>query len=450
MENRLLPQNPEAEKVVLGSIMGNHNVLSSIEMLLDDESFYYPLHKRIWQAIQTIDRRGDCPDMIAVMAELNKQPDPLDAFQFSQIGTSYSSNVYQHATHISELGKRRRFIQIMEVFLAQGYAKSRDLQELVAEVESQLKHLYIESQEHVHTLDEAMNNVLRQMEKNMTGEGELSGTATGFSELDEKSGGLQTSDLVVIAGDTSQGKTSFAVTLARNAAMKGASIAYYSLEMKKEQIAARIMSMQSGIAAHKILYAPLKPNQFEEVALGVTKLVGTKIYFDDRSTSSLDTILSSIRSMQKKYRIRGAVVDYLQILNVNMREASKEAQMAEAARRLKNLAKELDIWILALSQLNRDHSHQTPTLARLRDSGQIGEAADIVILIHRPEMYKKRYEGDKFEKVDPKGTALIHIAKGRNIGTHEFICGFDSETTRFYDLTGCELPFADLEEEIPF
>lgn len=160
------------------------------------------------------------------------------------------------------------------------------------------------------------------------------------------------------------------------------------------------------------------------------------IYFDDRSTSNIETILSSIRMMKIKYGIKGAIVDYLQILNVNMKGTSKEQQMGDVARRLKNIAKELDIWVIALSQLNRNADNFKPTIARLRDSGQIAEAADMVILVCRPEVYgtDKRYPYEGFQGCETKDTAMIDVAKGRNVGLMQFIVGFRKENTNFYDL----------------
>ena len=134
-----------------------------------------------------------------------------------------------------------------------------------------------------------------------------------------------------------------------------------------------------------------------------------------------------------KYGIKGVIVDYLQILNVNMKGANKEQQMGDVARRLKNIAKELDIWVIALSQLSRDNQNPAPTLSRLRDSGQIAEAADMVMLIYRPEVYGKRYTDD-FSSKEVKGTAMIDIAKGRNIGLLKLLVGFNSKTTNFYEI----------------
>lgn len=148
-----------------------------------------------------------------------------------------------------------------------------------------------------------------------------------------------------------------------------------------------------------------------------------------------------------KHDIDGAIIDYLQILNVNMKNGSKEQQMADAARRLKNLAKDLDIWIIALSQLNRDNQNPVPSLNRLRDSGQIAEAADIVMFVYRPEVYNKNYP-IPYQNFSTKGTALIDVAKGRNIGMLNFIAGFDKNKTLFYELK--EIPHSNYEDEQPF
>lgn len=240
-------------------------------------------------------------------------------------------------------------------------------------------------------------------------------------------------ELFVISDFVVTHNTSLAVSIMRNAAYLGAKIAMYSMEMKKEQITARILSMESGVPANEIMYSRLSESQLQSVDKGIGKISGKGIYFDDRSTSNIDTILSSIRHMKLKFGIDGAIVDYLQILNVNMKGANKEQQMGDVARRLKNLAKELDIWIIALSQLNRDTMNPVPSLARLRDSGQIAEAADIVVLVYRPEVKNNCYP-DEFANVSTIGTAMIDIAKGRNIGLLKFICGFNALTTCFYDL----------------
>jgi replicative DNA helicase len=226
----------------------------------------------------------------------------------------------------------------------------------------------------------------------------------------------------------------------------GCPVAFYSMEMKKEQIAARMISIASGVPANEILYSKLDGGQIQMIDRGVAKVENLPVYFDDRSTSNIETILSSIRMMKIKYGIKGVVVDYLQILNVNMKGSNKEQQMGDVARRLKNIAKELDIWVIALSQLNRDAQNPVPSLARLRDSGQIAEAADMVILIYRPEIYGKRYP-EEFSDKSTAGTAMIDVAKGRNVGLMKFIVGFRKENTNFYDLD--DVPAYEIKENRP-
>ena len=215
------------------------------------------------------------------------------------------------------------------------------------------------------------------------------------------------------------------------------------------QLTARLLSMQSGVSSDTILYG--RPDEIELVSIdkAVGLLADKALLFDERSTPNIDTIINTIRIMKKRFNIRGAVVDYLQILSVNSRMYNKEQQMGEAARRLKNLAKELDIWVMALSQLNRDKDNPEPNINRMRDSGQIAEAADVVILVYRPEKYGKRYGGD-FSNVDPKDTALINVAKGRNIGTFKFICGFNESCTKFYPLDEEPTIATPIEEDAPF
>ena len=240
-------------------------------------------------------------------------------------------------------------------------------------------------------------------------------------------------------------KTSLAIALALSAAKNGEGVAFYSMEMKKEQLAARMIAIESGVPSNNILYSQLSTEQFGLVDKGIGKIYGKPVYFDDRSNSNIDTILTSIRTMKLKYNISGAVVDYLQILSVNMKGSNTEQQMGEAARRLKNLAKDLDIWIVALSQLNRDMVNPIPSLARLRASGQIAEAADVVMLLYRPERYGKFYP-EPFQNARTDGTAMVDVAKGRNIGICKFIIGFDASTTHFYDMDSFPAPLTDDEE----
>lgn len=450
MDNRVMPHDTDAEKVILGTIMTERNALSEIRDILTPECFYNSFHRSIYEAILEIDKRGDRPDLIAITNELMKKGE-VDVYQISVISTCHSFDVYQHAALLHDKEKRRRFIEIGSELISRAYSESDDIVDTLSDVEDKLKNLFQTSKDSLSTINDAIKSISHQMELNALDDKPLTGTPTGFSAIDGKSGGLQKSDLIVIAADTSSGKTSLAIALTLEAAKNGEGVAFYSMEMKKEQIAARMISIESGIPANEIMYSRLLPEQFDRIDRGIGKLYNKPVFFDDRSTSNIDTILASIRTMKMRYNISGAIVDYLQILSVNMKGSNTEQQMGEVARRLKNLAKELDIWIIALSQLNRDNINPVPTLARLRASGQIAEAADIVMLIYRPEIYGKYYP-DPFQNSQTRGTAMIDIAKGRNIGLTKFLVNFDAKTTHFkeYEEVYSPLPFTPVTEEEPF
>jgi len=420
------------EALVLGSIMTTREAINEVRSLLKPEMFYVKFHQEVYSAITEIDGRGERPDMMAVLMEMNKHGN-MDAFRLSQITGNLSFDVYQHAAVVFDLYKRRSLLEFSMRLQSDAKDMTQDVVDLVQTATETLNSFYEGKVDDVSTLNDAIQGVQKQMSINASSSGGLTGTATGFKDFDRRSGGLQKSDLIIIAGESSQGKTSLAMSIALNCALNNSKLAIYSMEMKKEQIAARMMSIQSGVPANEILYSSLNAQQFDMIDRGVGSLYNRSVYFDDRSTSSIDTILNSIRSLKMKYDIEGAIIDYLQILNVNMKGTSKEQQMGDVARRLKNIAKELDIWVIALSQLSRDKDNPIPTVARLRDSGQINEAADITMLVYRPEYYGKTYP-EPFFKASTQGTAMIDIGKGRNIGIFKFLCGFQKETTRFYDL----------------
>ena len=443
-----MPHDPDAERLVLGTIMTDRRALNEVRDLLTPECFYDPFNRAVFEAILAIDARGESPDMVMVANEMKKRDGQADFLRIAQTGTCHTSDIYQHAALLHDKEKRRRFIEIGMTLQARAFSESDDIVDILAETEDSLKSLFQSAKGNIFTISDAIKGVTRQMELNAADERPLTGTPTGFSKIDSRSGGLQRSDLVVIAADTSSGKTSLAIAFTLSAAKYGHGVAFYSMEMKKEQIAARMIAIESGISASDIMYSKLNGEQFEQIDAGIGKIYDKPVYFDDRSTSNIDTILASIRTMKLKYGIAGAVVDYLQILSVNMKGSNTEQQMGEAARRLKNLAKELDIWIVSLSQLNRDNINPVPTLARLRASGQIAEAADVVMLIYRPELYGKYYP-DPFQNADTAGTAMIDIAKGRNIGLMKFLVRFDARTTHFMEMDAAFAPARAVEEE-PF
>jgi replicative DNA helicase len=443
--DKQLPQNLESEKIVLGSIMSDINAYPEISTFLTPEMFYDPFHQELYKNITELTKSGKSTDLVMLSEKYRNDFEKLQ--KLVEISDCYSIEFYEHALNVQEKYVRRKLWTIGQQ-LSNEVFSPKETDELLFSIQKELAGVTNDvTKSEVVSIKDAIKGVYKQIESNLKGQ-YLTGTDTGFNQINKASGGLQKSDLIIIAGETSQGKTSLALSIVEAAAKSGAPVAVYSLEMKATQLAARLLSMSTGIPANQILYSQLDNNYLGILDSGVNKVYDLPIFFDDNSTSNIDKIIASIRSMKQRYNISGAVVDYLQILNVNQKSMNKEQAMGDVARRLKNLAKELDIWIIALSQLNRNDANPIPTLNRLRDSGQIAEAADVVMFVYRPEVYTpQKYYPAPFASYSTKDTAMIEIAKGRNIGLLKFICGFDAATTHFKEL-GEFVP--TIEDKNPF
>lgn len=434
MEDRVPLNDKACEDVLVGSILADNNAFNSVRDILSDDCFFDNFNKAVYRAIIAVTEQGNVADIISVKAELESKRVQFDLMVLMSLTDHYTINIRQYAIRLKDLATRRRLTQIAQRLLINSYTEENHIEQVTQQTTDDIAALFSSDVSEVMVLRDGIKKVNTIINQNLQDTHQLTGSPTGFEELDKKMGGLQCSDLTIIAAESSIGKTSLSLSIALNAAKYGEKIAIYSMEMKAEQLTARIMAMESGVSSSNILYARLDGGQLQQIEKGVGKIENLNIFFDDRSTSSIDTILSSIRYMVMKYKVKGAIIDYLQILNVNMKNVNKEQAMGDVARRLKNIAKELDIWVIALSQLSRDKENPIPTLARLRDSGQIAEAADNVILIYRPEFYGKLSYPSDFASASVQGTALIHLAKGRNVGTTKFICGFSAPTTLFYNL----------------
>ena len=441
-----IPHNKQIEKLVLGTIIGERGKLDEVREILTQDCFFVPEHGKIYEACCRVSDRGNRPDLMTVYQELGGG---VEMLTLTDILGNSTFDVYQHAAILSDLARRRALISIGLYLKSSGEDESLQTDEIMAEVDGRLSTLYMSGGDNIRTIDDVIGEVIEQVNANAKGDAQLLGYPTGFSKFDSRAGGLQPSDLIIIAGETSQGKTALALSMVVNAVKAGAGVGIFSLEMRNTQLVSRMLSPESGIPSTAIMYGRLNERQFTMLDTGIGKLSGKRVFFDERSSSNIDTILSSIRTLKKRHNIDGAVIDYLQILNVNMKGSNAEQQMGDVARRLKNLAKDLDIWIIALSQLNRDQQSPEPTMNRLRASGQIAEAADIVCLVYRPEEYGRRYSGEFADK-ETKGTAMLHFAKGRNIGTMKFMCGFDGATTRFYELDDIPSCPTDQTNELPY
>lgn len=447
------------EREVLGLLISRrYAIIESLEVLTP-ECFYDDNNREIYQAIMKLFNEGETPDLVLVCNELKKSGSSIPPQEIVAIcgECHYGPDMTPHVMLLQDMYSRRKIFETATKARQSALDLSIPIEQVHSEAKDGLEEVFGESKQRELTLKEAygelQNNILLNMDRDTN---KPKGTPTGFPEIDSK-GGLNKEDLIVVGAETSQGKTSFATALALSAIQNGEDVAFYSMEMSPMQLAARISSMRSSISASKILYSKMSINELNHIDAMMEDVNLNLLHFDDRSTSSLDYITMSIRKLKIKYDISGAVVDYLQLINANDRGLNREQAIAKCARDLKNLAKELKIWIIAISQLSRNQQSPLPTLSRLRDSGEIEQAADLVVLIYRPQNGKNYPE--PFADVATKDTAMISIAKGRNIGLSQFICGFNGENTLFYPLSDeqklrisnpMNATTDPLEEKLPF
>ena len=436
--------DPECERMVLAAMMTNYNDLAEMEPVLNEDCFHHPANQEIFKAIKTVYASGATPSLVTVRAALSKSGSAIDAATLASlmIDTQVDLNPFPLALRLRDLSYRRPLWEIGTTLIQGGTTETEDIESLHNRAKGQIDTLFDGLSDNVTTLEDAYKEVQMEMLINRDRQpDEIAGTPTGFPQIDDN-GGLTGTDLIIIGAGTSQGKTSFATQITLQAIRAGHKIAFYSMEMTPRQIAARISSMVTGINSREVLRGKIDLNDIYRMDAEMEQLNPGNLFFDGRSTASLDSIIASIRKLKMKHDLRGVVIDYLQLVRVSDRGLNREQGVAKVARDLKNLAKELDIWIVALSQLSRGERTQgLPSMSLLRDSGQIEEAADMVIILHRPQNGTSYPE--PYRNVSTEGTCLVKIEKGRNTGIGEFICGFRPENTLFYPLNPDHLPTHD-------
>ena len=455
MEAKVLLHDEQCEQQVLGVLLTYRDCYDQFQDYCTEEVFSDPTNRYFYQCISGVISEGKKPDILSVFEYTQKHPKPgcseeensLLAGSIAELVSSVVSSVTfeQNCMRLADLHTRRKMYVIGCNLINAGTSELGDTDEIKAKTLEDLQALDDRPQTSVRSVKDALSPLNKIVNDNISGTRTI-GYPTGFNYLDEK-GGMQPTDLWIIAAEFSQGKTSLALDFCISVALAGYGAAFYSTEMMSTQLAARMVAGKSGISSRVIMQQPLEGETLSKYDKAIGKLEGLPIYFDDSSTLSVDRIISSIRSMVRNRGVKVAFVDYLQTLQTNERNMrmTEEQFFGLTARKFKNLAKELQICIVLISQIARSKDTTEPTLSRIRGSGQISEAADVVLLVYRPEFYNKSYSGARC-KVSTKNTAQIKLAKGRNIGTGDFICGYDAPVTHFYDLASIPM-IEDNQEE---
>lgn len=426
------PHEPELESAIVGTFLAESEAV--IQHPVKPEWFYKPENQQVIKAVLELSKAGIPPDLINVTQQLKKVEQLDHVGGVTYLTSCYSkiasaANLKHHLRILHDLYLRREMAVKGLQQYRNAFDLSTDVETLLQDAQNNTLSLMDDEAANVVPISESMEKVILQAKRNREG-GNLTGIGTGIRKLDDFTNGMQRGDLWIIAGETSQGKTALGVTILKNAVYSyGARAAAYSLEMTHTQLTARILAAETKIPTKTILHGFVNDFELNLLESAKERHQQKTILFDEKAINSIDAICSSIRRLHLKHKINLVMVDYLQIVTGNEKK-SDESKIAEITRKLKNVARELEITILGISQLSRNPERPQPTMSRLRGSGQIEEAADLVLLLYRPEVYNRKYE-EPFETYPTINTAKISIAKGRNIGTGGFIVSFNPEITAF-------------------
>lgn len=431
-----LVHNAMAERAVLAVMLNFDDAYFDTLDTVDTGSFYDLANQQLYTAVKAVAETGGKPTLISVSSYLAAHPElEVPEGYIYDIAAAAATNVdfSQNCDILRDLQIRRELWQVGQRLAATGTTQEGDAVEMTAAAIEALQAVTDLKTAKTQNMRSLMADATNVMNDNLAGHLHV-GAPTGF-KLFDKQGGLLRGRIYVIAAESGVGKTSLALDMAVNAAREGHPVAFYSCEMTGVELGFRAIAAKTGISARRIEQEPLTPDELTLCDRAVTELANIPFYVDDTATSSINFIISSVRQLARRHHIEAAFIDYLQILpnNGRRRDQNEEQYFGEITRHLKNLARELGICIVELSQLSRDGDNHAPDLRRVRGSGQIVDAADVVATIYRPEVYAKTYTGE-WCNVDPTGTALVEIKKGRGIDHRAAIVGFSGSTTHFYDL----------------
>lgn len=437
---KLPPQAVDLEEAVL-SCCFFENVIFDVKSILKKECFYKDCHQKIFEAMEQLCENMTIIDIFTLGEQLRKN-DFLDEiggpFFIAKLSGIVSSpnNALEYSKIIYQKYVSRELIRIF----SEGTAKSfddelNDPSDIIESVNNSIVSLIDLRGNSVIKVKKVIDDVYANIDKNQLTKEDITGIRSGLIKLDRHTNGFQKTDLIIIAGETSQGKTSLALNIARNGSYRNFKCAFYSLEMSSLQLGARLLSQESGISSKRILMEKLGINEMQQIDERMKKLYNSEIYIDEKVTTKFSDILNSIRLMKLKLNIDFVILDYIQLVKNGIKGKSTSDEIGDVANTLKRCARDLNICIVALSQMSRDQN-PIPSLRRLKQSGDIENAADTVIFTYRPESYQNAnwFNSMEYEGLQMEGKAQIIVAKGRNIGTTDFICNFHAPTTLFYDL----------------
>ena len=432
---RIPPHNEEAERSALGAVMLNKEALLDVTEEVKPEDFYNESHREIFDAIMNLYRENTAVDMLTVCEELNRRKalDMVGGRAYIATLTAEvpsTANAGEYAKIVSEKAMLRRLITAAEDITIKGYDDKMAAEELLDYAEGDIFRIAQKRQrnDYAKIQDVLMKN-LRIIDQAVQNKGQVIGLPTGFKQLDEKTSGLQPSDLIIVAARPGMGKTAFALNIAQQSAVKaGASVLIFSLEMSQEQLGQRLIAMQARVESEKLKKGTLDLKDWDRINFALNELNNTKIVIDDTPGISIMEMRNKCRRLKAEQGLDLIVVDYLQLMTFDGRADSRQQEISALSRHLKLLAREMTCPVIVLSQLSRApelRQDKRPMLSDLRESGSIEQDADIVMFLYRDDYYN--------ENTEKPGVCEINIAKHRSGPTDRIDLTWVARYTKFSD-----------------
>ena len=437
------PQSVETERTVLGALMIDKDAFTVVSEILRPETFYEPRNQKVYAAIQTLSINEQPVDLVTVTEQLKRDGTLEDVGGQMYIyeltaNVASSAHVEYHARILAQKFLARQLISFASQIQTNAFDESNDIEVVMQEAEGKLFELSQKNMRQDYTqIDPVVKQAVAIMQKAASNTGGLTGVPSGFTKLDDITSGWQKSDLIIIAGRPAMGKTSFALSIAKNVAVDHRiPVAFFSLEMNNVQLVNRLISNTCEIEGKKVMTGQLSDADWDRFDRNIRKLEGAPLYVDETPGLSIFELRTKARRLAREKKIELLMIDYLQLMNANgMRFGNRQEEVSNISRSLKQLAKELDIPIMALSQLNRSveqrgdaEGGKRPQLSDLRESGAIEQDADMVLFVHRPEYYHILHDE---QGNDLRGMAQIIIAKHRKGAVGDVLLNFRGEFTRF-------------------
>ncbi len=433
---RIPPQNIESEKALLGSIMLKPDVLVDVAETIAPRSFYAEKHRLIYEGMLDLFNKKEPIDLLSLSTRL-KEKKVLEQVGGNAYLTELvnlvpsASNVKHYASIVRRKHVLRDLIEAADAISQISYSEDEDLESILDSAEKRIFEVTaLGSHQSFISIKDTLEEAWERLDKLHNSDGELRGTPTGYKELDGKLSGLQRSDLIILAARPSMGKTSLALDIARNAALQhNVPICVFSLEMSAQQLVDRMLAAEARVDAWKLRTGRITSDQeFSRIRDSLARLSGAPIYIDDQATNSVMKMRGVARRVKSEHGLGLVIVDYLQLMHASKNYESMVNQVTEISRSLKALARELDVPVLALSQLSRavEQRRDRPRLSDLRDSGSIEQDADVVMFIHRDDKFN--------DQSDRPNIAEILIEKHRNGPTGKAELYFDDQKTTFLSI----------------